>query len=121
MANKTDNNINVHKLSYINSSGKKVLESVTPDTIVLDMPFIMTCGKRLAIKMPYLKLEKSISGAHTAAIRLMYFDDADGIVSLNVQELATNKTYTLYCNMEYDGDYWLWCLTDLQTIYNLTK
>jgi hypothetical protein len=107
--------------SYINNSGKKVLEYDTPNSIVLNLPFIMTRSKRLIKNIPYMKLEKLVAGNDIAAIRLLNFEDADGIVSLNVQELATHKTYTLSWNMDFDGDYWLWSLADYETLMNLPK
>ncbi len=107
--------------SNINSSGKKVLEYLSPNSIVLDLPFIMTRSTRLTISMPYMKVEKFLADTHVAAIRLLNFEDADGIIYLNVQEPLTNKTYTLSWNMELNNDYWLWSLADLPTIYNLTK
>ena len=67
--------------------------------------------------MPYMLLE----GSHITAIRLLNVRDADGIVYLNVQELLTDKTYTLTWNMEYDGDYWLWSLADFETLTDLPK
>lgn len=106
---------------YINSAGRKVLEYVTPDTIVLDMPYILTCGKRLIKNMPYMKLEKRTVGEDVAAIRLLNFDDADGIVSLIVQELPNGKIYTISANMDYDGDMWLWTLADFDCIIGLAN
>lgn len=44
--------------TYINSSGRKVLEYVPPVSIMLDLPHILTRDKILTINMPYLKLEK---------------------------------------------------------------
>jgi len=41
---------------YINAAGHLVLEYISDDTIVLDLHFIMTTGKRLTRGMPYLKL-----------------------------------------------------------------
>ncbi|MBN1187001.1 MAG: hypothetical protein JXB49_32285 [Bacteroidales bacterium] len=60
---------------YINAEGHKVLEYVSPDTIVLNLPFIMTKGKSLTKGMPYLKVEKKIIGDDVAAIRLLNFQD----------------------------------------------
>jgi hypothetical protein len=97
--------------TYINGAGRKVLEYVTPDSIVLDMPYILSRGKRLSINKPYMKLEKKVAGNDIAAIRLLDFDDADGIVSLIVQELPNGRTYTISANMDYDGDMWLWTNT----------
>ena len=43
MANEPDNNtLNIQPRSYTNGVGKKVLEYITADTIVRDLPFIMT-------------------------------------------------------------------------------
>jgi len=38
---------------YINAKGHKVLDYLSPNTIVLDLHFIMTTGKRLTLGMPY--------------------------------------------------------------------
>jgi len=105
--------------TYISSSGKKVLEYETQDSIVLDLPFIMTRSKRLIKNMPYLKLEKLVAGNDIAAIRLLNFEDSDGVINLNVQELATNKTYSLSWNMQYNGEYWLWALADFDYLQDL--
>jgi hypothetical protein len=93
--------------TYINSTGRKVLEYVTSDSIVLDMSYILTRGKRLSINKPCLKLEKLVAGNDIAAIRLLDFEDAYGIVSFNVQELPNGRTYTISANMDYKGDMWL--------------
>jgi hypothetical protein len=96
---------------YINSSGRKVLEYVPPVSIMLDLPHILTRDKILTINMPYLKLEKKNAGNDIAAIRLIDFDDKDGIISLYIQELKSKKTYYLSANMECD-DMWFWSLAD---------
>ena len=89
-----NNSVNVrHATSYINSFNRKVLEYVTPDSIVLDLPFIMTCSKRLTKNMPYMKLEKFLADTHVAAIRLLNFHDKEGMIYLNVQELENGRTY----------------------------
>ncbi|MBN1186487.1 MAG: hypothetical protein JXB49_29700 [Bacteroidales bacterium] len=106
--------------TYINSYGRKVLEYVPPVSIMLDLPHILTRDKILRLNMPYLKLEKKIAGNDIAAIRLIDFEDEDGIVTLYVQELESKRTYYLSANMEYD-DMWFWSLTDLPTLYNLSK
>ena len=66
-------------------------------------------------------LEKKIAGDYIAAVRLIDFHEKDGIVSLDVQELANNRTYSLSWNMEYSGDWWLWTLTDLENLFETTK
>ena len=106
--------------TYINFAGRKVLEYVTPDSIVLDLPYILSRGKRLSINKPYLKLEKKVAGNDIAAIRLLDFEDADGIVSLNVQELPNGRTYTISANMDYTGDYWLWSLAEMDYLMNIS-
>lgn len=67
---------------YINAKGHKVLEYITPDTIILDFPFIMTTGKRLTRGMPYLKLANKNIGEDIAAIRLLGFQDYEGMIYL---------------------------------------
>jgi len=103
---------------YTNSSGRNVLEYITPDTVVLDLDFIMTQGKRLTKGMPYLLLEKKVSGHDTAAIRLLNFQDYQGVIYLNVQDLKTKRRYNLSWNMEIDSDgWWFWSLADFEGIY----
>jgi hypothetical protein len=104
------------KKPYINSSGRKVLDYVPPVSIMLDLPHILTRDKILTLNMPYLKLEKKIAGNDIAAIRLIDFEDEDGVVTLYVQELKSKKTYSLSANMDYDGEMWFWSLTGLETI-----
>jgi hypothetical protein len=101
-----------YKSLHIRSSSRNVLEYLPNDSIILDLPFILTDSKKLTKNMPYMLLE----GKHTTAVRLLTVHDNNGMVYLNVQELVTNKTYTLSWNMEYTGDYWLWSLADLSTL-----
>ncbi len=109
-------NSKMNNKTYINSLGRKVLEYVPSDTIVLDLPFILTQGKRLIKSLPYMKLEKRTVGNDIAAIRLLNFQDYEGVVYLNVQDLQTCKCYNLSWNMDYDGDWWLWSLADFETL-----
>ena len=107
---------------YINSAGRKVLEYLSPDTIVLNLPFIETQGKRLTKNMPYMKLEKKVVGNDIAAIRLLNYQDYEGVVYLNVQDLKTQRCYNISWNMEIDSDgWWLWSLADFETLTNLPK
>ena len=106
---------------YINSSGRKVLKYLSNDTIVLDLPFIMTQDKRLTKGMPYLKVEKKTIGEDIAAIRLLNYQDYQGVIYLNVQDLKTNRCYNLSHNMEIDGDWWFWSVVDFQTLTDSTK
>jgi len=109
-------NLRMKNEPYINANGHKVLEFVSPDTIVLDLHFIMTTGKRLTVGMPYLKLANKNIGEEIAAIRLLGFQDYDGMVYLNVQDIKTNRCYNLAWNMEIDDDWWLWSLSDFETL-----
>jgi len=103
--------------SYTNSAGRKVLEYVSQDTIVLNAQFIETQGKRLTKGMPYMKLEKKVAGEDVAAIRQLNYQDYDGVVYLNVQDLKTNRCYNLTWNMEFDYDgWWFWSLGDIDTL-----
>jgi hypothetical protein len=120
MTTETNNNtFKSQPKSYTNSYGKNVLEYVTSDTIVLDLPFILIHGKRLTKSMPYMKLEKKVAGNDIKAIRLLDFEDKDGVIYLNVQELANGRIYTLSANMEYTGDFWLWSLADYETLIGI--
>ena len=107
--------------TYTNKSGSKVLEYLSNDTIVLDLPFIMTIGRRLTKGMPYMKLEQKVVGNDIAVIRLLNFQDYEGVVYLNVQDLQTGRCYNIDWNMDYEGKYWLWSLADLHTIHHSTN
>ena len=104
---------------YTNSSGRNVLEYITPDTIVLNLDFIMTQGKRLTKGMPYMKLEKRTIGEDIAAIRLLNFQEYAGVLYLNVQDIKTSRCYNISWNMEYVGDWWFWSLADFETLTDL--
>lgn len=109
-------NLEMNENEYINCSGKKVLQYFPPDSLSIDLPFILTKSKMLTREMPYMLLEKKVAGEYIAAVRLVDFHEKDGIISLEVQELLSDKTYTLSWNMEYIGDWWLWSLADLHTL-----
>lgn len=103
---------------YINAKGHMVLEYLSPNTIVLDLHFIMTTGKRLTVGMPYLKLANKNIGEDIAAIRLLGFQDYEGMVYLNVQDIKTNRCYNLIWNMEIDDNWWFFALADFETLTN---
>jgi hypothetical protein len=116
MTTETNNsNFKCQPTSFINNAGDEVLKYDPPDNFVLNLPFVMS--KKLIRHIPYMLLE----GNHTTAVRLLDVRDANGIVYIDVQELLTDKTYTLTWNMEYDGDYWLWSLADFETLTNIPK
>lgn len=113
-------NLTMNNKPYINAEGHQVLEYISPDCIILDLPFIMTTGKRLTKGMSYLKVEKKVIGEEIAAIRLLGYQDYEGVIFLNVQDIKTNSCYNLSWNMEIDGDgMWFWSLADIATITNL--
>ena len=93
------------------------LQYVTPSTVVLDLPFILTVDKGLTVGMPYLLLE----GNRSTAVKLLNVRDEDGYVFLNVQNIETQKTFELSWSLNYTGSYWLWSLADLPTLSTLTK
>lgn len=106
---------------YTNSSGRKILQYFPPDSLMIDLPFILTKNKMLTRKMPYILLEKKAAGEYIAAVRLMDFHEKNGIVSLDVKELANNRTYSLSWNLQYDGNIWLWSLADYETLTNAQR
>lgn len=106
---------------FYNSSGKKVMEYISPSEIKLDMSFILTKNKRLKLNMPYLKTESSLSEDKVVAVRLLEFKVKEEIIHLSVQELESKRTYSLEWNMDYTGAFWMWSLTDFQTTINFHK
>lgn len=103
-------------LEYINHSGRRVLKFFPPDSLLIDLHFILTHNKILTRHMPYLLLEKRISGNHIVAIQLLDFHEEDGVVSLFVQELESKKEYFLTANMDYNGKIWMWTLADFEML-----
>jgi len=101
---------------YINSSGRKVIEYYPPDSIMVDLHFILTQNRILTRNMPYMFLEKRVIGNYVAAVRLIDFFHKDDIVTFKVQELASKKEFDLSSNMEYSGEFWMWCLADIQSL-----
>jgi hypothetical protein len=106
---------------YISGSARKVLQNFPPDSIRIDLPFILTKSKMLTRNKPYILLEKKAAGEYIAAVRLMDFHEKNGIVSLDVKELANNRTYSLSWNLQYDGNIWLWSLADYETLTNAQR
>jgi len=93
-----------------------ILKYVTPSTIVLNLPFILTVDKELTLGIPYLLLE----GNRSTAVKILNVRDENGFVYLIVQDLQTHRTFELCWNLEYTGSYWLWSLADLPTIMSTT-
>ena len=93
------------------------LKSDHRDPFILDREFILTQDKTLKIGMPYMLLE----GNRTKGIRLLDVENVQGIVYLKVEELDSQKTFTLSWSLDYDGQYWLWSIADFPTLSNLPK
>lgn len=104
-----------------NNAGKKILEFISSSEIMLDLPFILTQKKRLRLNMPYLKTENSLSGNKISAIRLLNFDTYDTIIVLYVQDLQSKKTFSLEYNMDSTSGYWIWSLSDFESLFDIPK
>lgn len=115
-------NLRMINKPYINAEGHQVLEYISSETIILNTDFIMTTGKRLTKGMPYLKVEKKVAGEDIASIKLIDFQDYEGIIYLNIEDLKTGKRYNLSWNMEIDCEaMWFWSLADIDSLSNLHK
>ena len=90
-------------------------------TFILDRPFILTQSKTLVKGMPYLYNE----GSYSVAVRLLEAwlePESEGeFVYLSLQELQTDRTFTVRWNLDYEGDYYLWSLADFESIMNISK
>jgi hypothetical protein len=106
--------------TYINHSGRKVLEYYPPDAVLLDLHFILISDKKLKIGYPYLKTENWLADSKTEAVRLLDVWDSDGIVYLKIQSLTTLKIDTLSWNLEYTDGFWLWSISSLNDIISMT-
>ena len=95
--------------------------SARQDTFKLDREFILIQDKTLLTGMPYLYNE----GNKSVAVRLLEvwndYDMEDEFVYLTLQEIQTNRTFTLSWNLNYSGSYYLWTLADFPTLTNLPK
>jgi hypothetical protein len=107
-----DPNINIQNC---NESKQSVFEYILPDSIRLNLPFILTHDKQLTIGMPYMKLE----GHHTTAVRLIDAWEEDGFAYLKLQELKTCRVYTVSCKLLRDTDFWLWSIASFDYLVNL--
>ena len=108
---------------YIANSGSSpnhILRYLNPETVWLNLPFIMTCSKKLHLGMPYLKTENWLADSKTEAIRLLDVWDANGIVYVKIQSLITLKIDTLSWNLDYADGVWLWSLASLNYIVSMT-
>ena len=92
------------------------LKYIQSNIVSLDLPFILTTDKKLVTGMPYLYSE----GNRSVAIRLIEAWHIDDMLYLTVQELQSDKSFTVSWDMDYKGDYWMWSLADLPTIMNLS-
>ena len=90
------------------------VKSAHPNIITLDRPFVLTTRKNLVVGMPYLYSE----GSHHVAIRLIEAWQDDCFIYLRVEELQSPRSFTVSWNLEYTGDYYLWTIVDLPTVYN---
>jgi len=101
--------------------GHFILEFISSSEIMLDLPFILTQKKRLRLNMPYLKTENNLSGNKISAIRLLNFETYDTIIVLYVQDLQSKKTFSLEYNMDSTSGYWIWSLSDFESIVTSSK
>ena len=102
-----------YKLLQKPSMRKTVLQYLTTDSVILDLPFIITMNKKLNIGMPYLLLDKSGLETHIMAVRLVDINIVDECLYINVIKLENNKRFNLSWNLNYTGDFWLWSLSDI--------
>ncbi len=89
--------------------------SASIGTFTLDRSFVLTQGKTLLTGSPYLYNE----GSHSVAVKLTKAWIEDDIIYLTLQELQSQKSFTVSWNLEYDGNYFLWTIADLQTLLNI--
>lgn len=99
----------------------KKLKYLSPDTIFLDFPFILSKNKKLKIGYPYLKIENWLADSHIQAVRLLDVWDNGNTVFLKIQDLQTSQTNTIASNLNYDDDFWLWSLADFDYLLDLAK
>jgi hypothetical protein len=57
-------------ITNLDSSGKDRLKYILPDTILLDLPFILTYDKKLRVGKPYLKIEYWLADSRIQGVRI---------------------------------------------------
>ncbi len=90
---------------------------INQDAFILDRSFILTLNKKLILGMPYLYSE----GRYNKAVRLIKVRTNDNFVYLTLQDLVSYRIFTVSWNLKYEGDYHLWSIADLPTIFTLAK
>lgn len=95
-------------------SSNKLLKYLSPIQVKLDLPFIHTTGNKLLVGCSYLYIE----GRHTMPVRLLEVSDANNEVQLRLQKLDNNEVFDIGWNLLYAGDYVIWEIYDLTTIFN---
>lgn len=93
------------------------LKYIQSNVISLDLPFILTTDKKLITGMPYLYSE----GSHHVAVRLIELWHINDMVYLLVEELESQRSFTVSWNLEYTGDYWMWSIADYETLIQIAK
>lgn len=94
----------------------QVLKYLTRRTVFLNLPFILTHNKLLTIGKIYMKTENWLADSKTETVKLLDVYDCDNIVNLKVQSLNTLQIQTLWYNLNYKDNYWLWCIMDLNKV-----
>lgn len=99
------------------SNTHDALQYSKPNVVVLDRDFILTTEKQLVAGLPYLYSE----GCHHIAVRLLKVWKEDGFIYLHLEELQNPRSFTASWNLHYEGNYWLWFLSDFETLTDLPK
>ena len=78
----------------------------------LERPFILTEGNLLITGMPYLYRE----GSYITGVRIENISIAEEMLYLQLQELGSGRMFTASWNLQYEGDYYLWTLSELERL-----
>lgn len=99
------------------SSQNSKVQYISPLTVVVDLPFILSTERKLTVGSPYLYLE----GSHITAVKLLDVWDADKYVHVKIQDLKTGIITILQWSLDYSGKYWLWSLASFEYLQSITK
>ncbi len=109
---------NLHKHNSITEdSNHNKIKYFPPNSVQLNLPFILTQDKKLTIGMPYLKLE----GRHIDAIRLLDIWDTDGYIFLKIENLQHGQVNTLSWALNHKGDFWVWSIASFSFLTTITS
>lgn len=97
-------------------SGTSIVQYISPCTVVLDLPNILTIDKKLTVGLPYLYLH----GSSINAVQLLDIWDEGNNVFIKIQDLHTANINTLSYSLTDSETYWTWSLVSIAYLQKIS-